>query len=132
MDINEARGFLTSLLNKVFRVTTTDGRTFAFPDSTHHLLANTHEIRRPTEQQLAGAAAATAPGATSLKMDVMSRFLGLVTIPGEHIVKMEVEEFASQRIVMTRRADRFNLTDITVVHHIPPPHGYPIQDHLPV
>lgn len=28
MDPEEARGFLTSLLNKVFRVTTTDGRTF--------------------------------------------------------------------------------------------------------
>jgi hypothetical protein len=28
--------------------------------------------------------------------DMTSRYLGLVVIPGEHIVKIEVEEFASQ------------------------------------
>ncbi|ROT42293.1 LSM domain-containing protein [Sodiomyces alkalinus F11] len=101
MDQNEAREFLTSLLNKVFRVTTTDGRTFVgefkcTDAQPNVVLANTHEIRRPTEQHLADAAAKTEPGAMKVKMDVMSRFLGLVTIPGEHIVKMEVEEFASQ------------------------------------
>lgn len=28
--------------------------------------------------------------------DMTSRFLGLVVVPGEHIVKIVVEEFASQ------------------------------------
>lgn len=29
-------------------------------------------------------------------MDMISRYLGLVVVPGEHIVKIDVEEFASQ------------------------------------
>jgi hypothetical protein len=29
-------------------------------------------------------------------MDMTSRYLGLVVVPGEYIVKIEVEEFASQ------------------------------------
>jgi hypothetical protein len=31
-----------------------------------------------------------------LKLDMTSRFLGLVVVPGEYIVKIEVEEFISQ------------------------------------
>jgi hypothetical protein len=29
-------------------------------------------------------------------MNMTSRFLGLIVVPGEHIVKIEVEEYASQ------------------------------------
>ena len=29
-------------------------------------------------------------------MDMTSRYLGLVVVPGEHITKIEVEEFVSQ------------------------------------
>jgi hypothetical protein len=29
-------------------------------------------------------------------LDLTSRYLGLVVVPGEHITKIEVEEFASQ------------------------------------
>jgi hypothetical protein len=29
-------------------------------------------------------------------MDMTSRYLGLVVVPGEHVVKIEVEEFISQ------------------------------------
>jgi len=32
----------------------------------------------------------------SVKLDMTSRYLGLVVVPGEHITKIEVEEFASQ------------------------------------
>jgi hypothetical protein len=32
----------------------------------------------------------------TVKVDMTSRYLGLVVVPGEHIVKIEVEEFASQ------------------------------------
>lgn len=35
-------------------------------------------------------------------MDMTSRYLGLVVVPGEHITKIEVEEFASQ---MKRRVE---------------------------
>lgn len=34
--------------------------------------------------------------ATTVKLDMTSRYLGLVVVPGKYIVKMEVEEFASQ------------------------------------
>ena len=42
------------------------------------------------------AATANASGAATVKMNMTSRYLGLVVVPGKHIVKIEVEEFASQ------------------------------------
>lgn len=47
------------------------------------VIAQTYEYRRPSKAQEGSG-------------DVESRFLGLVVVPGPHIVKMEVEEFASQ------------------------------------
>lgn len=89
--------FFSSFVHEIVSpLLTPDSCVCAASQQPNVVLANTHELRRPTDQQLADAAAETAPGAASVKMDVMSRFLGLVTIPGEHIVKMEVEEFASQ------------------------------------
>lgn len=32
----------------------------------------------------------------SVTMDMTSRYLGLVVVPGEYVTKIEVEEFASQ------------------------------------
>ena len=32
----------------------------------------------------------------TLKLDMTSRYLGLVVVPGEYVTKIEVEEFASQ------------------------------------
>lgn len=40
------------------------------------------------------AANVSEPG--TVKLDMTSRYLGLVVVPGEHITKIEVEEFASQ------------------------------------
>lgn len=57
----------------------------------------TYEHRQPSQQELAKAATAVAnSGSDTVVADMTSRYLGLVVIPGEHIVKMEVEEFASQ------------------------------------
>lgn len=71
------------------------------------VLALTYEYRQPTRQQLQEAAEAAARlGATTVKADMTSRFLGLVVIPGVQIVKMEVEEFVSQmksRSLLERR-----------------------------
>ncbi|KAK3693719.1 hypothetical protein B0T22DRAFT_47966 [Podospora appendiculata] len=108
----EAADYLRSLLNKNLRVTTTDSRMFwgAFkctdPES-NLVLQHTYEYRHPSMQKQAegSAAAAAASGATAtpgssvaqtFKMDMTSRYLGLVVVPGEHIVKIELEEFASQ------------------------------------
>ena len=68
------------------------------------VLQHTYEYRQPTAQQVAEAAAAAAAAATAgsreskdkIKLDMTSRYLGLVVVPGRHIVRIEVEEFASQ------------------------------------
>jgi N-alpha-acetyltransferase 38, NatC auxiliary subunit len=58
------------------------------------VLAQTYEYRQPSAQQRAEAAEKTAGG--TVTVDMTSRYLGLVVVPGQHIVKMEVEKFASQ------------------------------------
>ena len=64
------------------------------------VLANTHEYRQPSERTVKAAAAAAVAAANaskdSVELDMISRFLGLVVLPGHHIVKIEVEQFASQ------------------------------------
>ncbi|GAB0141795.1 hypothetical protein EsHS_00002373 [Epichloe bromicola] len=99
MDKGEAQEYLSSLLNKNFRVFTTDGRLFwgAFkctdPDK-NIVLANTYEYRQPSGVEAQRSLADSRDG--SVALDMPSRYLGLVVVPGHHIVKMELEEFASQ------------------------------------
>jgi len=107
----EAGNYLGSLLNKNFRITTTDSRifwgTFKCTDPESNIvLQHTYEYRHPTSQQVSDAAAASASASTStstpkkanakVKVDMTSRYLGLVVVPGKYIVRIEVEEFASQ------------------------------------
>ncbi|KAK7430237.1 hypothetical protein QQZ08_003212 [Neonectria magnoliae] len=99
MDKDEARQYLSSILNKNLRVLTTDGRLFwgsfkcTDPDR-NIILANTYEYRQPSSKQRAEAAEKA--GDNHVTLDMTSRYLGLVVVPGHHIIKMEVEEFASQ------------------------------------
>lgn len=70
------------------------------------VLAQTYEYRQPSARQIARAAEekkqqqqtedSPSSSGSSVTLDMMSRYLGLVVVPGHHIVKMEVEEFASQ------------------------------------
>ncbi|KAK4659387.1 hypothetical protein QC762_109745 [Podospora pseudocomata] len=102
----EATDFLQTLLNKNLRVGTTDGRmfwgSFKCTDSDCNLvLQHTYEYRPPPLAQLQSAAAAAAaassdPQSKKVVMDMTSRYLGLVVVPGQYITKIEVEEFASQ------------------------------------
>ncbi|KAI0198374.1 hypothetical protein F4808DRAFT_260780 [Astrocystis sublimbata] len=98
----EAVTYIRSLINKSIRVHATDGRVFigqfkCTDTDRNVVLALTYEYRQPSQQRLAeAAAAAETTGAATVKADMTSRYLGLVVIPGEHIVKMEVEEFVSQ------------------------------------
>ncbi|EMR69792.1 putative lsm domain-containing protein [Eutypa lata UCREL1] len=78
----EAEAFLKSLVNRTLRIHTTDSRMFV-------------GTFKCTDPKLAEAAAAD-PNSETVTADMTSRYLGLVVIPGEHIVKMEVEEFVSQ------------------------------------
>ena len=59
------------------------------------MLSLTHEYRQPTQQQIAEAAAQA--GGSNFRADMSSRYMGLVVVPGEHIAKIEVEEFVSQK-----------------------------------
>ncbi|KAI0473672.1 hypothetical protein GGR56DRAFT_648510 [Xylariaceae sp. FL0804] len=105
----EAQAFLASLLNRTLRVYATDGRMFlgTFKCTDTHcnvVLAMTHEYRPPSPQKLAAMSSATSSGAdrgdgggpAPIIADMPSRYLGLVVIPGSHVVRMEVEEFVSQ------------------------------------
>jgi N-alpha-acetyltransferase 38, NatC auxiliary subunit len=125
MDKVEAREFLTSLLNKNLRVVTTDGRMFwgqfkctdtvwslkpgkklqfcrilltffSFRKQDQNvILAHTYEYRQPSIKARMEAAQSAA-GTDKVLVDMTSRHLGLVVVPGKYIVKIEVEEFASQ------------------------------------
>ncbi|KAG7292617.1 hypothetical protein NEMBOFW57_002652 [Staphylotrichum longicolle] len=117
-DKEESAAYLRSLLNKNLRVTTNDNRMFwgAFKctDSESNIvLQHTYEYRHPTSQQISAAAAAATtttatssssssstttspPTATTVKLDMTARYLGLVVVPGKYIVRIEAEEFASQ------------------------------------
>ncbi|KAK7743314.1 hypothetical protein SLS62_010686 [Diatrype stigma] len=96
-----AESFLKSLINKTLRVHTTDSRmfvgTFKCTDpNSNVILSLTHEYRQPSRQKLAELAATADPGSEMVSADMTSRYLGLIVIPGEYIVKMEAEEFVSQ------------------------------------
>ncbi|KAI0536760.1 LSM domain-containing protein [Xylaria digitata] len=98
----EAEAYLKSLINKTLRVHATDGRmfigTFKCTDTDRNIvLSLTYEYRQPSQQKLAEAvAAAMSDNSQNIKADMASRYLGLIVIPGEHIVRIEVEEFTSQ------------------------------------
>ncbi|KAJ4271548.1 hypothetical protein NW762_000252 [Fusarium torreyae] len=99
MDTEKAREYLASILNKNIRVYTSDGRLFwgalkcTDPDK-NIVLAHTYEYRQPSSKEREKAAG-KADG-NIVKVDMTSRYLGLVVIPGHHIAKIEVEQFASQ------------------------------------
>lgn len=60
------------------------------------ILANTHEYRFPSSSaiQVAAERAPTTsePDTTKIKVDMTSRLIGLVVVPGQHITKIELEE----------------------------------------
>ncbi|KFY04901.1 hypothetical protein V491_09238 [Pseudogymnoascus sp. VKM F-3775] len=92
----ESKDYLNGLLNKSLRVTTTDQRMFLgefkCTDSDRNIiLAHTYEYRLPSESSLPQTG-----GAGSVTLEMTSRYLGLVVLPGEHITKIELEQFASQ------------------------------------
>ncbi|PWI73317.1 LSM domain-containing protein [Purpureocillium lilacinum] len=101
MDKDEAQAYLQSLLNKNLRITTTDGRLFwgsfkcTDPDS-NVVLAHTYEYRQPSDERVRRHLAEEAAEGTTVALDMTSRYLGLIVVPGHHIAKMELEQFASQ------------------------------------
>ena len=59
------------------------------PQDRNIILAQTFEYRLPPPPK-------TISGEKSVVLDMTSRYLGLVVVPGEYVSKIEVEEFESQ------------------------------------
>lgn len=94
----EAAAYLESLLGKTLQVTSLDGRlftgTFRCTDNeTNIILSNSFEYRMPSKsaEQKAKEEASTT-GKAVAKANMTSRFVGLIVVPNEQIVRMEVEE----------------------------------------
>jgi len=97
MDNDSAVKYLESLLGRNLRAHTTDGRMFlgefkCTDNESNIILAKTYEYRLPTEKAKREALERTAAGDRACKADMTSRFVGLVVVPGKHIVKLEVEQ----------------------------------------
>ncbi|KAI9712136.1 MAG: hypothetical protein M1812_006974 [Candelaria pacifica] len=100
MNNSAAVSYLESLIGKQLRITTTDTRMFVGTmKCTDHerniILALTHEYRHPPAASVA-AVATTSSSMGNIKLDMTSRFLGLVVVPGQYITRIEVEEYPAQ------------------------------------
>ncbi|RMJ21519.1 hypothetical protein PHISP_07605 [Aspergillus sp. HF37] len=118
MDQSEAVQYLDSLIGQTLRVHTTDTRifvgTFKCTDAERNIiLASTFEYRFPVPSAVREAAVQEAAAANerepkkntnanNLKLNMTSRFIGLVVVPGQHITKIELEETPEQSRVRER------------------------------
>ncbi|PVH77677.1 hypothetical protein DL98DRAFT_463473 [Cadophora sp. DSE1049] len=94
MDKPQSETYLTSLLNKTLRITTTDTRMFlgqfkCTDSDLNIILSQTYEYRLPPPPK-------SSPSSTPAVLDMTSRYVGLVVVPGPYITRIEVEEFESQ------------------------------------
>ena len=57
------------------------------------ILSQSYEYREPNPDavQAAAESSSTTSSTATLKVDMTSRFLGLIVVPGQHITKIEVE-----------------------------------------
>jgi N-alpha-acetyltransferase 38, NatC auxiliary subunit len=65
------------------------------PQDSNIILSTTHEYRAPSRAAVRAAAAAeaeTGGAAESVKLDMVSRFVGLVVVPGRYVTGVKVEE----------------------------------------
>ncbi|KAL2823700.1 hypothetical protein BDW59DRAFT_163069 [Aspergillus cavernicola] len=101
MDEQQAVQYLESLIGQTLRVHATDTRVFVglfkCTDAARNIiLSNTYEYRYPTAATVRDAALAAAPEnleeSQNLKLNMTSRFIGLVVVPGQHITRIELEE----------------------------------------
>ncbi|KAJ5574367.1 Ribonucleoprotein LSM domain eukaryotic/archaea-type [Penicillium hispanicum] len=103
MDSEEGLRYLDGLLGRTLRVHTTDTRmfvgTFKCTDAERNIiLASSLEYRLPTPSAVQAAAKEAeawdkTPETknTSVKVNMTSRLIGLIVIPGRHITKIELE-----------------------------------------
>ncbi|KAF2402543.1 hypothetical protein EJ06DRAFT_458288, partial [Trichodelitschia bisporula] len=82
---------LSQFLTRTLRITTTDQRMFTgqmkcTDRECNIILSNTHEYRPPTTAEMSAPQNANPAG-----VDPASRYVGLVVVPGKHIVRIEAE-----------------------------------------
>ncbi|KIW30338.1 uncharacterized protein PV07_06088 [Cladophialophora immunda] len=97
MEEAEATQFLESLLGKTFNVTVLDGRLFSgifrcTDNDSNIILSNSFEYRMPSKAAEKAALDKLKATGQASRVDMTSRFVGLIVIPGKQIAKMEVEE----------------------------------------
>lgn len=107
MEKAQATDFLSDLLGKTFRVTTSDTRMFlgqfkCTDADCNIVLAQTYEYRLPVISKLE--IRPREKHVVKELSDLTSRYLGLVVIPGQHILRIELEEFISQ-LPLSRRQE---------------------------
>jgi len=98
MDKTQSENYLTSLLNKTLRITTTDTRMFlgqfkCTDSDLNIILSQTYEYRLPPPPKPTSSSTSSS---TPVTLDMTSRYVGLVVVPGQYITRIEVEEFESQ------------------------------------
>ncbi|KAH8693744.1 hypothetical protein BGW36DRAFT_209924 [Talaromyces proteolyticus] len=102
VDNSKETAFLTSLLGRTLRIHTTDKRmfvgTFKCTDmNCNVILSTTFEYRFPSQAAIQAAAeTASTQSSDKFKLDMTSRLIGLVVVPGQHITKIEVEQSAQE------------------------------------
>ncbi|MCJ1428394.1 hypothetical protein MMC29_006304 [Sticta canariensis] len=94
MDHEEATKYLSSMLGKQLRIHTTDTRMFVgdfkcTDNECNIILGRCFEYRPPMASALDTTSASVS--GSSLTMDMTSRYLGLIVVPGQHISKIEIE-----------------------------------------
>ncbi|KAL6229926.1 hypothetical protein BDW75DRAFT_234816 [Aspergillus navahoensis] len=106
MDESKAVQYLESLIGRTLRVRATDTRVFVgvfkCTDAARNIiLANTHEYRYPTTAAVRDATLnmtfENPEESQKLKLNMTSRFIGLVVVPGQHITNIELEETPQSR-----------------------------------
>ncbi|KAJ5174947.1 uncharacterized protein N7482_000824 [Penicillium canariense] len=104
MDNEKAIEYLNGLLGRTLRIHATDGRMFVglfkCTDAERNIiLANSFEYRLPTTSAIQEAAAKETESwdktsetkSATVKVNMTSRLIGLIVIPGHHITKIELE-----------------------------------------
>ncbi|MCJ1386762.1 hypothetical protein MMC17_009888 [Xylographa soralifera] len=110
MEVEQAKSYLGSLLNRVFHIYTTDNRMFVgefkcTDNDRNVILSSAHEYRIPAPPSAASTVVSsnrTSADETSTErpsgntktvtLDLSPpRYIGLIVVPGPHITKIEVE-----------------------------------------
>ncbi|OCK78482.1 hypothetical protein K432DRAFT_301857 [Lepidopterella palustris CBS 459.81] len=95
MDNAQATSYLSHFIGKTLRIYTTDSRIFAgqmkcTDKDRNVILALTHEYRQPSE--VAVRKAIQDSGNPAAQVPLSSRYVGLVVVPGQYILRIELEE----------------------------------------